>query len=47
VGTVFVGLAGSDTARFVRLDLEGDRDAIRAGACAGALDLLLAEVTRG
>src|SRR3954451_21863616 len=47
VGTVFVGLAGGDTARFVRLSLDGDRDAIRAGACAGALDLLLAEVTRG
>ncbi|WP_027863448.1 CinA family protein [Marmoricola sp. URHB0036] len=47
VGTVFVGLASSDTARFVRLDLDGDRDAIRSGACAGALDLLLAEVTRG
>ena len=47
VGTVFVGLAGSSTARFVRLSLDGDRAAIRAGACAGALDLLFAEVTRG
>jgi nicotinamide-nucleotide amidase len=47
VGTVFVGLAGRSTARFVRLSLEGDRTAIRSGACAGALDLLLAEVARG
>jgi PncC family amidohydrolase len=47
VGTVYVGLAGTSTARFVRLSLDGDRAAIRAGACAGALDLLLAEVTRG
>jgi nicotinamide-nucleotide amidase len=46
-GTVFVGLAGRSTARFVRLSLEGDRAAIRSGACAGALDLLLAEVSRG
>ena len=46
-GTVYVGLAGRDSARFVRLTLEGDRPAIRSGACSGALDLLLAEVTRG
>jgi PncC family amidohydrolase len=46
-GTVFVGLAGGETARFVRLSLEGDRAAIRAGACAGALDLLLGELGRG
>src|SRR4051794_21570522 len=46
-GTVYVGLAGPDSARFVRLSLEGDRAAIRSGACAGAVDLLLAEVTRG
>jgi nicotinamide-nucleotide amidase len=46
-GTVFVGLAGGGTARFVRLALDGDRDAVRSGACAGALDLLLAEVGRG
>src|SRR3954468_13703658 len=44
-GTVFLGLAGPDSARFVRLSLEGDRAAIRSGACAGAVDLLLAEVT--
>jgi len=47
VGTVFVGLAGQHTARFVRLSLEGDRAAIRSGACTGALDLLFAEVCRG
>ena len=47
VGTVYVGLAGTSTARFVRLSLDGDRATIRSGACAGALDLLLAEVTRG
>lgn len=47
VGTVFLGLAGHSSARFVRLRLEGDRAAIRSGACAGALDLLLAEVSRG
>jgi nicotinamide-nucleotide amidase len=46
-GTVFVGLAGGETARFVRLSLEGDRAAIRSGACAGALDLLLGELGRG
>lgn len=47
VGTVFVGLAGRDYARFVRLSLEGDRAAIRAGACTGALDLLWSEVGGG
>lgn len=44
-GTVFVGLAGRDSLRFVRLTLEGERAEIRSGACAGALDLLLAEVS--
>jgi nicotinamide-nucleotide amidase len=47
VGTVFIGLAGRDTARFTRLELAGDRTAIRSGACSGALDLLLAEVNGG
>ncbi len=47
VGTVFVGLAGRDSRRFVRLRLEGDRGQIRSAACAGALDLLLAEVAGG
>ena len=46
-GTVFVGLAGRESVRFVRLALDGDRAAIRSGACAGALDLLLAEVSGG
>lgn len=46
-GTVFVGLAGRETARFARLSLSGDRGEIRAGACAAALDLLLAEVADG
>jgi nicotinamide-nucleotide amidase len=47
VGTVFLGLAGPSSARFVRLLLQGDRAAIRSGAAAGALDLLLAEVADG
>jgi nicotinamide-nucleotide amidase len=47
VGTVFVGLAGHHSARFVRLTLAGDRGAIRSGACAGALGLLLNEVSHG
>ncbi len=46
-GTVFVALAGRDSTRFVRLALAGDRAAIRAGACAGALELLLSEVADG
>jgi nicotinamide-nucleotide amidase len=47
VGTVFLGLAGPSSARFVHLLLEGDRAAIRSGAAVGALDLLLAEVADG
>ena len=46
-GTVFVGLAGRDRARFVRLALEGDRATIRTATCAEAVDLLLEEVARG
>jgi nicotinamide-nucleotide amidase len=46
-GTVFVALAGRHSVRFVRLALDGDRAAIRSGSCAGALDLLLAEVSDG
>jgi nicotinamide-nucleotide amidase len=46
-GTVFVGLAGRDRARFVRLSLEGDRATIRTATCAEAVDLLLEEVARG
>jgi nicotinamide-nucleotide amidase len=41
VGTVYLGLAGPDELGLVqRLDLTGDRAAIRRGAVAGALDLL-------
>lgn len=47
VGTVFVGLAGPYSARFERLALDGDRAAIRSGACAHAVALLLREVTDG
>lgn len=46
-GTVFVGLAGQSSARFVRLALDGDRGLVRASACAAAIDLLLEEVSRG
>ena len=46
-GTVFVALAGRHSVRFVRLALDGDRSAVRSGTCAGALDLLLKEVSRG
>lgn len=46
-GTVFVGLAGHETARFVRLSLTGDRSEIRSGASCAALELLLAEVGDG
>jgi nicotinamide-nucleotide amidase len=46
-GTVFIGLAGQSSARFVRLALVGDRRAVRAGASAAALDLLLSEISRG
>jgi nicotinamide-nucleotide amidase len=40
VGTVYVALASADDSWVRRLDLEGDRAAIRAGAVAAALDLL-------
>lgn len=46
-GTVFVALAGRQSVHAVRLSLDGDRSAIRSGTCAGALDLLLAEVSDG
>ena len=46
-GTVFVGLAGRELGAVRPARLEGDRAAIRRGACAGALDLLLEEVSRG
>jgi nicotinamide-nucleotide amidase len=40
VGTVFVAVADAADARVRRLRLDGDREAIRAGAVAAALDLL-------
>jgi PncC family amidohydrolase len=47
VGTVYVGLAGPREVRTSRLLLEGDRADIRAGACAAALGMLLAEMSDG
>jgi len=47
VGTVYVGLAGPHDVRAAALFLDGDRGAIRSATCAGALDLLLAEVSDG
>jgi len=46
VGTVYVGVAGPGWSRSVRLDLPGDRQAIREGACAQALALLLDSLAR-
>ena len=46
VGTVFVAVAGADGAWVRRLDLDGDRDAIRARAVAAALDLLVERLGR-
>jgi nicotinamide-nucleotide amidase len=46
-GTVYVGLAGPHSARFVKLALAGDRAAVRRGTCAAALDLLSSEVAGG
>ena len=40
VGTVYVAVADAEDARVRRVDLDGDRNAIRAGAVAAALDLL-------
>lgn len=47
VGTVYVGLAGPRSVRSTAFLLEGDRAAIRGSTCAAALELLLAEVSRG
>jgi len=47
VGTVYVGIAGKQRVRSVRLALEGDRPEIRRAVCAAALGLLLREVTHG
>ncbi len=46
-GTVFLGLAGRSSARFVRLALDGDRTTIRSATCDRAVELLLEEVSRG
>lgn len=40
VGTVFVGIAGPEGARAVRLDLSGTREQIQAAACAAAVSEL-------
>jgi nicotinamide-nucleotide amidase len=42
VGTVYVAVADAGDARVRRLELDGDRDAIRTEAVAAALDLLRA-----
>jgi nicotinamide-nucleotide amidase len=42
VGTVYVAVADAEDARVRRLELDGDRDAIRTEAVAAALDLLRA-----
>ena len=47
VGTVYVGIAGEQRVRSVRLALEGNRPEIRRAVCAAALELLLQEVTHG
>lgn len=40
VGTVFVGIAGPEGARAVRLDLSGTREEIQAATCAAAVSEL-------
>lgn len=44
VGTVYVGLAGPDGVAVHRLDLAGDRTAIRAAACRAAMEALADEL---
>jgi nicotinamide-nucleotide amidase len=44
VGLVYVAVAGPHATRVRRLDLDGGRAAVRAGAVSGALDLLAAEL---
>lgn len=46
-GTVYVGLAGPAGTRVRRLDLAGDRAAVRSGAVTAALEMLLTELGRG
>ncbi|MGN6721966.1 MAG: CinA family protein [Marmoricola sp.] len=45
VGTVYVGVAGPEGARAVRLDLEGSREEIRAATCAAAVSELYAALS--
>jgi nicotinamide-nucleotide amidase len=45
VGTVYVGIAGPERVRSVRLELDGDRIAIRGRACRRALEELIGELT--
>jgi nicotinamide-nucleotide amidase len=40
-GRVYLGIAGSDAAEVLRLDLPGDRPAVRAGAVTAAVNGLL------
>jgi PncC family amidohydrolase len=47
VGTAYVGIAGAQRVRSVRLALAGDRPEIRSAVCAAAVELLLQEVTHG
>ncbi|MCW2854739.1 MAG: hypothetical protein JWR52_354 [Marmoricola sp.] len=44
VGTVYVGVAGPRGVQVHRLSLAGDRDTIRAAACAAALEALVDEL---
>jgi nicotinamide-nucleotide amidase len=46
VGVVYVGLAGPGGGEVRRLTLGGDRAAIRAGAVAGALDVLAGRLAK-
>jgi len=43
-GRVYLGVAGADGTVVVRLDLPGDRAAVRRAAVAGAMDALLARL---
>ena len=47
MGTAYVGIAGTERVRSVRLALEGDRPEIRRAVCAAAVELLFQEVTHG
>lgn len=46
-GTVYLGLAGPDRTDVVRLDLPGDRPAVRTGAVAAAMGHLLTSLGDG